>query len=118
MYKWFREWIRQKALEKLIEKQHMCDMFLYDYKDGQYELLIEGPANDHIEAQVHTFVDEMLNGTSGRKHLIAIYRTYEGGGLMMAMRPNKKHFEKYFLKNVYSTDVAFIAIADWCKKAG
>jgi hypothetical protein len=118
MYKWFRKWLQQRALEKIIGQHHLCDMYLYDYKGGQYELLVEGPANDHTEAQVHTFVDEMLDGISPRKELVAIYRTYEGGGLLMGMRPNKSHIERHFLKNVFSMEAAFIDIAAWLKKAG
>jgi hypothetical protein len=118
MFKWIREWIRQKALEKIIDKQHLCDMFLYDYQDGAYELLVEGPASDRMEAHIHSFIDEMLTGNSRYKCQILIYRTYEGGGVIMAMHPDKTHFEKFFLKGTYNTDDAFMAIVAWCRKAG
>ena|SRR5271157_3834141 len=118
MYKRLRKWLQQKALEKRIANHHLCDMYLYDYKDGQYELLIEGPANDHTETQVHTFVDEMLNGISPREELVAIYRTYEGGGVIMGMRPNKSHIERHFFTSVFSMEAAFIDVAAWLKKEG
>ena len=109
------DWLIQWYIKNMVLPTHnSSSQVLFDYKNGLWETLVSGSCNDSNNGVVQLWVNQVIDHRYDAT-LIWMLHSTEGGGFVVAIRPNKQHYEKFFLSGLYEMPDAIKAVTKWCE---